>query len=169
LFFILRDDPFLRVAVRDAVSGAELVEEVLAADAEVCFLGCCAVVEACVDYLVRILSEMPIKCGGMGEGELVCTSELRLLVSVPGASCRSRRMVDVFGREASWRATARPTTPPPMTYTRVIVSDWAIVANMDKGTYRVGDVGGGNAGGGKVTAGKKTPAEGEARSRSGCH
>jgi hypothetical protein len=67
LFFILRDDPFLRVAVRDAVSGAKLVEEVLAADAEVCFLCCCAVVEACVDYLFRVVSEMSIDSVRMSE------------------------------------------------------------------------------------------------------
>lgn len=43
------------------------------------------------------------------------TSELRLLVSVPGASCRSSRIVEVPSREASCRATASPTTPAPMT------------------------------------------------------
>jgi hypothetical protein len=78
-------------------------------------------------------------------------------------------MVDVFGREASWRATARPTTPPPMTCTVINGERYAMMSNLDKETYCVGDVGGGNAGGGKVSAGKKTPAEGEARSRSGCH
>jgi hypothetical protein len=67
LFFILRDDPFLRVAVGYTVSGAKLVEEVLAADAEVCFLCCCAVVEACVDYLFRVVSEMSIDSVRMSE------------------------------------------------------------------------------------------------------
>lgn len=48
-------------------------------------------------------------------GGLLLTSELRLLVSVPGASCRSSRMVDVPSRAASCRAAARPTTPAPIT------------------------------------------------------
>ena len=42
------------------------------------------------------------------------TSELRDDVSVPGVACFSRRSVVVLGRDWSWRAMARPTTPPPM-------------------------------------------------------
>lgn len=50
------------------------------------------------------------------------TSELRLLVSVPGASCRSRRIVEVPSRAASCLATERPTTPAPMTFVRSVSS-----------------------------------------------
>ena len=43
------------------------------------------------------------------------TSELRLLVSVPTAPCRSRSRVEVPSRSASFRAMARPTAPAPIT------------------------------------------------------
>lgn len=45
------------------------------------------------------------------------TSELRLLVSVPGVSCRSKRMVEVPSRAVNCLATDKPTTPAPITYT----------------------------------------------------
>lgn len=48
------------------------------------------------------------------------TSLLRELVSVPTAWLRSISTVDVSARRVSWRAIARPTTPPPIT---CLVSD----------------------------------------------
>jgi hypothetical protein len=47
----LGDDPFFGVAVGYGVLGAQLVEEIAAADAEFCFQGGGWVVEACVDDL----------------------------------------------------------------------------------------------------------------------
>lgn len=58
LLLVLRDDPFLCVSVRDSGRGAELVEEVFAADAEGCFLAGGAVVQACVDYLFIVTQSM---------------------------------------------------------------------------------------------------------------
>ena len=58
---------------------------------------------------------------------MVDTSEFRLLVSVPGASCRSSRMVDVPSRDASWRAIARPTTPAPITLVDSLVLGGCVV------------------------------------------
>ena len=56
LFWGLGDDPFLGVAVRDVVLGAECVEELFAFDAEGGFEGVDAVVEACMDDLfIKIL------------------------------------------------------------------------------------------------------------------
>lgn len=52
LFWCLRDDPFLRVAVGDAVFGAEVVELVPPADAELGFEGVGRVVKTCMDYLL---------------------------------------------------------------------------------------------------------------------
>jgi hypothetical protein len=43
------------------------------------------------------------------------TSLLRELVSVPTAGCRSMSRTELPGRLVSWRATAMPTTPAPMT------------------------------------------------------
>ena len=54
------------------------------------------------------------------------TSLLRELVSVPMASWRSMRTVEVLSLWASWRATARPTTPPPMTCYKV--NAWSMIA-----------------------------------------
>lgn len=58
LFWGLGDDPFLGVAVRDVVLGAECVEELFAFDAEGGFEGVGAVVEACMDdlFIKRLLS-----------------------------------------------------------------------------------------------------------------
>lgn len=119
----LRYDPFLRVAVGDVVLRAEVVEEVAAADAEAGFEGGCGVIETCVDYLVGegILLVYLVCCVccqmfGVGLSHSMHTSELRLLVSVPGASWRSSKMVEVPSRAASCRAVARPTTPAPITF-----------------------------------------------------
>lgn len=121
----LRYDPFLRVAVGDVVLRAEVVEEVAAADAEAGFEGGCGVIETCVDYLVgEGLLLVGLVCGvccqmlGVGVSHSISmhTSEFRLLVSVPGASWRSSRMVEVPSRAASCRAVARPTTPAPITF-----------------------------------------------------
>ena len=49
LLRVLRDDPFLRVAVRDAVARAQLVEHALAAQTEVGLERAVAVVESGVD------------------------------------------------------------------------------------------------------------------------
>jgi hypothetical protein len=117
----LGDDPFFGVAVGNGVLGAELVEEIAAANAEFCFQGGRGVVEACVNDLVaidRLLGQTVPEFGGING----LTSELRLLVSVPGVSCRSRRMVEVPSRAASCLATDRPTTPAPITYTRSALS-----------------------------------------------
>lgn len=107
----------------DIVLCAEVVEEVAAADAELSFEGGRWVIEACVNYLVgEGLLLVCLGCVGLLEtvqvGSLwrLHTSELRLLVSVPGASCRSSRMVEVPSRAASCRAVARPTTPAPITF-----------------------------------------------------
>lgn len=70
------------------------------------------------------------------EGEKGRTSELRLLVSVPGASCLSRRIVDVPSLAASWRAIARPTTPAPMTCYSLV---W-LPAGVGGKAYRVSDI-----------------------------
>lgn len=43
------------------------------------------------------------------------TSLLRELVSVPADPCFSIKMVELEGRDWSFRAMARPTTPPPIT------------------------------------------------------
>lgn len=119
----LRHNPFLCVAVGNVVLRAEVVEEVAAADAEAGFEGVCWVIEACVDYLVgEGLLLVWLGCVdllpnvGVTLSHSIHTSELRLLVSVPGASCRSSRMVEVPSRAASCRAVARPTTPAPITF-----------------------------------------------------
>lgn len=62
---------------------------------------------------------------GISKGSIkniIITSEFRLLVSIPQASFRSINTVDDVDSEvfllvdANLRAMARPTTPPPMTY-----------------------------------------------------
>lgn len=116
-------DPFLRVAVGDVVLRAEVVEEVAATDAEAGFERGCGVIETSVNYLVGE-RELLVWVGHVGLlpnlgvclSHSVHTSELRLLVSVPGASWRSSRMVEVPSRAASCRAVARPTTPAPITF-----------------------------------------------------
>lgn len=119
----LRYDPFLRVAVGDVVLCAEVVEEVAATDAEAGFEGGCGVIETCVDYLIgEGVLLVCLVCGvccqtlGVDLSHSMHTSELRLLVSVPGVSWRSSRMVEVPSRAASCRAVARPTTPAPITF-----------------------------------------------------
>lgn len=118
----LRYDPFLRIAVGDVVLRAEVVEEVAAADAEAGFERGRGIIEPCVDYLVGEMLLVCLVCGvccqmlGVGLSHSMHTSELRLLVSVPGASWRSSRMVEVPSRAASCRAVARPTTPAPIIF-----------------------------------------------------
>jgi len=52
------------------------------------------------------------------------TSELRLLVSVPGASCRSSKIVEVPSWAANCRAVASPTTPAPITWKCKLAGCW---------------------------------------------
>lgn len=117
----LGHDPFLGVAVRDGVLGAERVELLPAADAEPGLERVGAVVEAGVDDLMRSvalgLESGLCSCRKMRLPSMEClrTSELRLLVSIPAASCFSMSTVEVPSLAASFLATARPTTPPPMT------------------------------------------------------
>lgn len=51
LDIVLRNDPFPRVGVPDVVAFAEIIQEVLAADAEGCFEGVGRIVDARVDDL----------------------------------------------------------------------------------------------------------------------
>lgn len=80
-----------------------------------------------INYVSKVLHSIPTGGSHCRARSLVLTSELRLLVSVPGASCLSKRMVEVPSRAASCRATASPTTPAPMTCSASIVGscvDW---------------------------------------------
>lgn len=106
----------------DVVLCAEVVEEVTAADAELGFEGACWVIETSVNYLVGeglllvYLGVVGLLSNEWAYRSSMHTSELRLLVSVPGASCRSSRMVEAPSRAASCRAVAKPTTPAPITF-----------------------------------------------------
>lgn len=109
-------DPFLGVAVRDVVVGAEVVEQVAAADAEGGFQRSGWVVETGMDYLFVMRCFLLVGWLAVeGYVWIRRTSELRLLVSVPGASCRSSRIVEVPSWAANCLAVARPTTPAPIT------------------------------------------------------
>lgn len=102
--------------MRDIVLGAELVEQVAAADAECGLERGGWVVETGMDYLFVISYLFPVGWWAVeGYVGFNRTSELRLLVSVPGASCRSSRIVEVPSWAANCLAVARPTTPAPIT------------------------------------------------------
>lgn len=107
---VLGHDPFLCVPVWDLFFGAVGVEFVFAGDAKAGFEGVGGVVYACMDDLYSVSLDIV-----QGSGRWKHTSEFRLLVSVPTASCFSSKIVLVPSRAASWRAIARPTTPPPIT------------------------------------------------------
>lgn len=108
----LGNNPFACVAIGDRVTFAECIEQVSASNTQRCLQGSWAIVETCMYDLGISLIEIYWEDGPWD----IRTSEFLALVSSPTRPLRSRRRMLVSGLDASWRAIARPTAPPPITW-----------------------------------------------------